>query len=59
MKDVGLRFRVRRELREKFLDACKAQDKPAAQMLWEFMREYVSSSPVSKKDSNIPERKND
>ena len=41
MKDVGLRIRVQRELREQFLEACKAQDKPAAQVLREFMREYV------------------
>ena len=41
MKDVGLRIRVQRELREQFLEACKTQDKPAAQVLREFMREYV------------------
>lgn len=42
MKDVGLRIRVQRELREQFLEACKAQDKPAAQVLREFMRNYVA-----------------
>lgn len=42
MKDVGLRIRVQRELREQFLDACRAQDKPAAQVLREFMRGYVA-----------------
>lgn len=42
MKDVGLRIRVQRELREQFLEACRAQDKPAAQVLREFMREYVA-----------------
>ena len=41
MKDAGLRIRVQRELREKFLEVCRAQDKPAAQVLREFMREYV------------------
>ena len=41
MKDVGLRIRVQRELREQFLDVCRAQDKPATQVLREFMREYV------------------
>ena len=41
MKDVGLRIRIQRDLREQFLDACRAQDKPAAQVLREFMREYV------------------
>lgn len=41
MKDVGLRIRVQRELREQFLEACRLQDKPAAQVLREFMRAYV------------------
>lgn len=42
MKDVGLRIRVQRGLREQFLEVCRAQDKPAAQILREFMREYVA-----------------
>ena len=41
MKDVGLRIRIDRELRERFLLACKAEDKPAAQVIREFMRAYV------------------
>ncbi len=41
MKDVGFRIRVQRELREQFAAACKAEDKPAAQVLREFMRSYV------------------
>lgn len=44
MKDVGLRIRVQRELREQFLEACKAQDKPAAQVLREFMREFIEEN---------------
>lgn len=40
-KDVGLRIRVQRELREQFLAACRAEDKPAAQVIREFMRAYV------------------
>ena len=32
MKDAGLRIRVQRELRKSFLEACQAQDKPAAQV---------------------------
>lgn len=46
MKDSGFRIRVQRELREQFLAACKAQDKPAAQVLREFMREYVEAHPT-------------
>lgn len=40
-KDSGLRIRVQRELREQFLAVCQAQDKPAAQVLREFMRAYI------------------
>lgn len=42
MKDVGLHIRVQRDLREQFLEVCRARDKPAAQVLREFMREYVA-----------------
>lgn len=42
MKDAGLRIRIQRELREQFLEACRVQDKPAAQVLREFIREYVA-----------------
>ena len=42
MKDAGLRIRVQRDLREQFVEVCRAQDKPAAQVLREFMREYVA-----------------
>ena len=44
MKDAGLRIRVQRELREQFLEACRAEDKPAAQVIREFMRDYVRRS---------------
>jgi predicted DNA-binding protein len=40
-KDSGFRIRVQRELREKFLNICRSQDRPAAQVLREFMRAYV------------------
>lgn len=40
-KDSGLRIRVQRDLRDRFLEVCRAQDKPAAQVLRQFMREYV------------------
>lgn len=43
MKDVGLRIRVQRELREAFIEACKGEDKSAAQVLREFMRAYIDS----------------
>ena len=40
-KNVGLRIRVERALRDEFLKACRAEDKPAAQVIREFMRKYV------------------
>jgi hypothetical protein len=48
MKDAGLRIRVQRDLREAFLEVCRAQDKPAAQVLREFMRVYVEKSKASR-----------
>jgi len=41
-KDAGLRIRVEHSLREQFVETCRLQDKPAAQVLREFMREYVA-----------------
>jgi hypothetical protein len=40
-KDKGLRIRVDQGLREAFLAACHAEDKPASQVLRKFMSEYV------------------
>lgn len=51
MKDSGLRIRVQRELREQFLAVCRAQDKPAAQVLREFMRAYVESHGAARTDN--------
>lgn len=41
-KDVGLRIRVDHALRGEFIEACKAADTPAAQVLRAFMRDYVA-----------------
>jgi len=54
MKDVGFRIRVQRELREQFLEACRMQDKPAAQVLREFMREYVAKQAGDAGTPGIP-----
>jgi len=54
MKDVGLRIRVQRDLREQFLDACRVKDKPASQVLREFMREYAAEH---RKESTQPRRR--
>lgn len=42
-KDVGLRIRVSRELRDEFLAVCRVQDKPASQVLRDFMRDYIEA----------------
>ncbi len=42
IKDAGVRIRVQKGLRDQFLDICRRQDKPAAQVLRQFMREYVN-----------------
>jgi hypothetical protein len=51
MKDVGLRIRVQRELRDRFLEACRAEDKAAAQVLRQFMRDYVSNRQADSSSS--------
>ncbi len=43
MKDSGLRIRIERDLREKFLAVCRDQDRPAAQVIREFMKGYISA----------------
>lgn len=40
-KDSALRIRLDPELHQQFLEVCKAQDRPAAQVLREYMRSYV------------------
>lgn len=57
MKDAGLRIRVQRELRQKFLEACQADDKPAAQVLREFMRAYVRDHERSQAVNNPANKK--
>jgi hypothetical protein len=41
-KDSGLRLRVEKELRQEFVDVCRATGRPAAQVLREFMRDFVA-----------------
>ena len=44
MRDAGLRIGVQRDRRDRLVHLCQAQDKPAAQVLREFMRAYVEGS---------------
>jgi len=41
-KDTGYRIRVERDLRDKFVELCRAQDRPAAQVIRDFMRLYIA-----------------
>jgi hypothetical protein len=49
MKEAGMRIRVEPELREEFTEACKRQHVPAAQVLREYMREFVNAQPKPRK----------
>lgn len=50
MKDSGLRIRVERQLREKFLELCREQDRPASQVIREFMRDYIERHEETEAD---------
>ena len=54
-KDSGLRIRIEKDLREKFLETCRAHDRPAAQVLREFMREYIQEHEIA--NENLPGRR--
>lgn len=41
VKDSGMRIRVERELRDAFVQACRAQDMKAADVLRDFMRAFT------------------
>lgn len=43
-KDVQFVFRVEAELRQQFVRTCKAIDRPAGQVLREFMRQFVKEN---------------
>lgn len=41
IKDSGMRIRVEKELREAFVQACRAQDRAASDVLRDFMRAFA------------------
>jgi len=49
-KEVGYRIRIEPELRQAFIDVCKVQDRPAAQIIREFMRDFVERHESIQKD---------
>lgn len=42
-KDAGMRIRVEKELREAFVQACRAQERAASDVLREFMRSFTQT----------------
>jgi hypothetical protein len=54
MKDAGMRIRVEPELRDKFVNLCRDNDVPAAQVLRSFMREYVQGNKTQSKSRLQP-----
>ena len=55
-KDSGLRIRVERPLREAFLEACRTEYRPAAQVIREFNCDYVAQHPSGKAEDRIINR---
>ena len=53
-KNAGLRIRVERDLRDEFLEVCRAQDRPAAQVIREFMRRYIAEQRADEQASLFP-----
>ena len=54
MKDAGMRIRVQPELRDQFVNLCRDNDVPAAQVLRSFMREYIQTNTIGKTHSKSP-----
>ena len=55
-KDAGLRLRVEKELRQEFVEACRLSGKTAAQVLREFMRDFVARERVLVQHSLFDQR---
>jgi len=47
-KSANYRIRVEPELHQQFLDICKSEDRPAAQVIREFMRDYIKNSRLAR-----------
>ena len=47
-KSSNYRIRVEPSLHQRFLDACRSEDRPAAQVIREFMRDYVARVETTK-----------
>lgn len=56
-KNVAFKFRIDEELRQAFVETCRSQDRPAAQVLREFMRSYVDGDSDVIKQAREAKRK--
>lgn len=54
-KDVAFKIRIQSQLRQEFLDACEAEDRSAAQIIREYMREYVARYHKELQQPLLPE----
>jgi len=54
-KDAGLRIRVEKDLRVAFVRACRAADRPAAEVIREFMRQFVEDDEQRAQAKLFPE----
>ncbi len=54
-KDVAFKIRIDEELRRVFVEACRDQDVPAAQVVREFMRKYVAERQAATSTEGISE----
>ena len=53
-KDVGLRIRVDKELRQSFVEACRTRDMGASEVLREFMRLYSEQTDAWENQLQLP-----
>ena len=51
MKDANIRIRVEKELHASFTAACQAENRPAAEVLREFMRSFADQHQDGKQGS--------
>ena len=52
-KDVAFKIRVEEELRKEFIEICRAEDMTAAQVVRQFMRQYIKQHQASALQGNL------
>jgi hypothetical protein len=57
MNGTGFRVRVDDELKDEFIQICKANDLTAAQVIRQFMRSYVEESKSTSTANNVSSKK--